>query len=54
MSNANIFELDKLENPGVTTQGKRWSFFTDGVMGGLSEGKAILSNQINTPCYKMT
>jgi len=35
MSNANIFELDKLEDPGITTQGENWSFFTDNVMGGL-------------------
>ena len=54
MGNANIFELDKLENPGVTTQGQRWSFVTDGVMGGLSEGQATLNQQTNTPCYKMT
>ena len=33
MSNANNFELNKLDNPGITTQGKRWSFFTDSVMG---------------------
>ena len=33
MSNANNFELDKLDNPGITTQGERWSFFTDSVMG---------------------
>ena len=54
MSKANIFELDKLENPGITTQGERWSFFTDRVMGGLSEGQVTVSNQNNTTCYKMT
>ena len=46
--------LDKLENPGITTQGERWSFFTDRVMGGLSEGQVTVSNQNNTTCYKMT
>ena len=53
-SNANIFELDKLKNPGITTQGEKWSFFTDGVMGGLSEGQATISNQANKLCDKMT
>ena len=32
MSNANNFELDKLDNLGITTQGERWSFFTDSTM----------------------
>ena len=54
MSNANNFELDKLNNPGYTSQGNKWSFFTDRVMGGLSEGQAFTSNIDNTPCYQMT
>ena len=54
MCNANIFELDKLEEPGITTQGEKWSFFTDGVMGGLSEGQATVSNIKNIQCYQMT
>ena len=49
-----VFLLDKLESPGITTQGQRWSFFTDGVMGGLSEGNAIISSIDGVPCYKMT
>ena len=48
------FILDNLENPGTTSQGQSWSFFTDGVMGGLSEGQAIISSEDNIPCYKMT
>jgi hypothetical protein len=48
------FILDNLGNPGTTTQGQNWSFFTDGVMGGLSEGQAIISSEDNIPCYKMT
>ena len=54
MTNANIFELDKLENPGVTTQGQKWSFFTDRVMGGLSEGQATISYIDKIKCYQMT
>lgn len=54
MSSANNFELDKLDNPGYTSQGKKWSFFTDRVMGGLSKGQATISNIDNTPCYQMT
>ena len=46
--------LDNLENPGETTQSQYWSFFTDGVMGGLSQGKAIISSDDGIPCYKMT
>ena len=53
MSNANIFELDKLENPGKTTQGQSWSFFTDGVMGGLSKGQAKVNKVNDIPCYQM-
>ena len=54
MSNANIFELDKLEDPGITTQGESWSFFTDGVMGGLSEGQAKVNKINDISCYQMT
>jgi len=46
--------LDNLENPGETTQSQYWSFFTDGVMGGLSQGKAIISSDDGIACYKMT
>ena len=54
MGSSNSFELDNLENPGTTTQGESWSFFTDGVMGGLSEGQAKINNINNIPCYQMT
>ena len=54
MSKANIFELDKLEDPGRTTQDESWSFFTDGVMGGLSEGQAQFNKINDIPCYQMT
>ena len=54
MSNANNFELDKLDNPGITTQGERWSFFTDSVMGGLSEGQSTITNLKDRQCYQMT
>ena len=46
--------LDELKNPGQTIQGQEWSFITDGVMGGLSEGNAKLDNIDNVPCYRMT
>ena len=46
--------LDNLSNPGVTTQNQNWAFFTDGVMGGLSEGKAIISKVEGENCYHMT
>ena len=46
--------LDDLSTPGVTTQKQNWAFFTDGVMGGLSEGKAIISNLGGIDCYHMT
>jgi hypothetical protein len=54
MSNANIFELDTLKTPGVTNQGEKWSFFTDGVMGGLSEGKTNINKIKGSQCYQMT
>ena len=46
--------LDDLSNPGVTLQNQNWAFFTDGVMGGLSQGKAIVSNIDGVDCYHMT
>tara|TARA_Y100001970_G_C14207607_1_gene844989 strand:- start:1234 stop:1842 length:609 start_codon:yes stop_codon:yes gene_type:complete len=46
--------LDNLSTPGKTTQRQNWAFFTDGVMGGLSEGKAIISNIGGKNCYHMT
>ena len=46
--------LDDLSTPGTTTQKQNWTFFTDGVMGGLSQGKAIISNVEGTDCYHMT
>ena len=54
MIEAKNMVLDKLEDPGKTVQAQRWSFFTDGVMGGLSEGNAIISSVEGVPCYKMT
>ena len=46
--------LDDLTTPGVTAQKQNWAFFTDGVMGGLSQGKAIISNVGGINCYHMT
>ena len=46
--------LDDLTTPGVTTQKQNWAFFTDGVMGGLSQGKAIIANVDGVDCYHMT
>ena len=46
--------LDNLSTPGVTTQKQNWAFFTDGVMGGLSEGRAIISKVDGLDCYHMT
>ena len=54
MCASKIIELDKLDQPGTTLQGQKWSFFTDGVMGGLSEGNTIITKVKDTPCYKMT
>ena len=39
-----MFILDNLENPGETTQGYRWKFFTDGVMGEISSGKFYIED----------
>ena len=46
--------LDDLSTPGMTIQKQSWAFFTDGVMGGLSQGKAIISNVGGIDCYHMT
>ncbi len=46
--------LDNLSTPGTTIQKQNWAFFTDGVMGGLSEGRAIISNVSGSDCYHMT
>ncbi len=50
----NKMVLDDLSTPGITTQKQNWAFFTDGVMGGLSQGRAIISNVANENCYHMT
>mgnify|MGYP001295559857 CR=1 FL=1 len=50
----NMMILDDLSTPGITTQKQNWSFFTDGVMGGLSQGKAIISKVNGIDCYHMT
>lgn len=49
-----MFILDNLKNPGVTTQGNNWQFFTDGVMGGLSSGQAQIEKIDGKICYRMT
>ena len=51
---AKEFIIDNLTNPGITSQGQRWSFITDGVMGGLSEGKATITSNNEVPCYRMS
>tara|TARA_B100000965_G_C19563194_1_gene745545 strand:+ start:1180 stop:1788 length:609 start_codon:yes stop_codon:yes gene_type:complete len=53
-ANENTMILDNLSTPGLTTQKQNWAFFTDGVMGGLSQGKAIISNLEGVDCYHMT
>ena len=45
--------LDNLSNPGITTQNQNWAFFTDGVMGGLSEGRADITIVDGENCYHM-
>ena len=49
-----MFVLDNLENPGLTNQGNKWQFFTDGVMGGRSSGKVNIENLNGRKCYRMT
>ena len=51
---AEMLILDKLNKPGFTSQNQRWSFFTDGVMGGISEGSVKLDKINNISCYRMT
>ena len=53
-ANSKIMVLDKLDNPGTTLQNQKWSFVTDGVMGGLSSGKVNIENIKGVPCYRMT
>tara|TARA_B100000575_G_scaffold292002_1_gene299323 strand:- start:304 stop:912 length:609 start_codon:yes stop_codon:yes gene_type:complete len=50
----NIMVLDNLSTPGITKQNQNWAFFTDGVMGGLSQGKAVISKIDGVNCYHMT
>ena len=54
MSKSNLFELDKMDNSGITSQGQNWSFFTDGVMDGLSEGQASVNKVKDKTCCHMT
>tara|TARA_B100001123_G_C15067201_1_gene930124 strand:- start:321 stop:821 length:501 start_codon:yes stop_codon:yes gene_type:complete len=49
-----VFILDSLDSPGLTTQGNRWQFFTDGVMGGKSSGKVNIDYIEGIKCYRMT
>ena len=49
-----MFVLDNLTNPGITSQGNRWQFFTDGVMGGKSSGKVKIEIIEGKKCYRMT
>ena len=48
-----MFILDNLNNPGLTIQGNRWQFFTDGVMGGMSEGRVTIERLREKKCYRM-
>ena len=49
-----IMVLDELKNPGKTIQNQEWSFITDKVMGGLSEGTTKLDKIEDVSCYRMT
>ena len=49
-----MFVLDNLDNPGVTILGHNWQFFTDGVMGGFSSGKAKIEKVDGIKCYRIT
>jgi len=51
---SNAMVLDKLAKPGKTTQDQQWEFFTDGVMGGLSDGNVKLDKINKENCYRMT
>ena len=46
--------LDKLDKPGITTQGNKWQFFTDNVMGGRSSGDTAIEEYNGKKCYRMT
>ena len=48
-----MFILDRLATPGITTQGNKWQFFTDGVMGGRSTGKSTIEDYQEKKCYRM-
>ena len=48
-----MFVLDDLTNSGKTLQNQEWSFFTDGVMGGLSQGNVSKDNISGKSCYRM-
>ncbi len=50
----NTMILDNLSTPGITKQKQNWAFFTDGVMGGLSQGRAIITEVDGQDCYRMT
>ena len=54
LQSQNKMILDNLETPGISSQGQNWAFFTDGVMGGLSQGRAIISKVNDVSCYHMT
>jgi len=49
-----VLILDKLDQPGKTTQGQSWTFFTDGVMGGISKGYVEIKIINKIPCYRMS
>jgi len=53
-SNSAEMILDNLKNPGHTSQNQKWSFITDGVMGGLSVGKLNIDKIEDKLCYRMT
>ena len=46
--------LDNLNTPSKTTQNQKWSFITDEVMGGFSEGTFKIDKIQNQLCYRMT
>ena len=49
-----MFVLDQLDKSGITVQGNKWQFFTDGVMGGRSSGDVVIEKYKNKKCYRMT
>jgi Complex I intermediate-associated protein 30 (CIA30). len=49
-----VFILDNLDNPGISVQGNKWQFFTDGVMGGRSTGNVKIEKIKDELCYRMT